>query len=158
MVTNQSVFCCRSPRKCSGNPPQSPLIVNKKTHQQDETVVFGFNAPVTTTYTTPTINTIAATSNILKHLDLSEDPLGKDKLVTSCSSTNSLFNGVPHCTPVNGNSSPVIVDRSPTSPTDLEHVLNGKNRSPSPAIPTKSSHPYERVSPPSNRPLHLRLS
>ena len=112
--------------------------------------MFGFNAPVTTTYSTSTNNT-PATSNILKHLDLLEDPLGKDKLVTSCSSTNSMFNGAPHCSPVNGNS-------SPTSPTDLAHILNGNNRSPSPAIPTKSSHPYERVSPPTNRPPHLRLS
>ena len=133
----------------------SPLIVNKKSPEQNSPSVFGFNAPVTTTYQTSTIVTTSTTSSVTRHLELPDGPLlnGDDKLVNSFSSSDSHFipNGtIHHNTPVNGNS-------KSASP---EPIINGMNskRSPSPAIPTKSLYTHERVSPPGNRPPHLRLS
>lgn len=138
-----------------GNPPQSPLIVDKKLTEQNGMSVFGFDAPVTTTYLTSTNNTASVASNVIRHLELPEGPIvnGGNKLMNSCSSNGSscIPNGALHYnTPVNGNS------KSPSP----EHIIlaNGTKRSPSPAIPAKSLHAYERISPPSNRPAHLRLS
>ena len=136
-----------------GNPPASPLIVNKKTPDQNSPSVFGFNAPVTTTYqSSSTSITNSLANSVTRHLELPEEPLlNGDKLVNSSSSNDShcIPNGaIHHNTPVNGNS-------KSASP---EPLVNGTKRSPSPAIPTKSLYTHERISPPSNRPPHLRLS
>ena len=139
--------------------PPSSLIVNKKLPDDDKSPsVFGFNAPVTTTYHTSTCNTTTNTANsVMRHLELpDEEPLfnGSDnKLVSSFSSNDShvIPNGaLHHNTPVNGNSKSV-------SPEPVANG-NGSKRSPSPAIPTKSLYDHARISPPSNRPPHLRLS
>ena len=142
----------RSPRKV-GNPPPSPLIVNKKSADQNSPSVFGFNAPVTTTYQTwSTSITTSTVNSVTRHLELPEEPLlNGDKLVNSSSSNDShiIPNGAIHYnTPINGSS-------KSASP---EPMVNGTKRSPSPAIPTKSLYTHERISPPSNRPPHLRLS
>ena len=134
-----------------GNPPASPLIVNKKSPDQSSSV-FGFNAPVTTTYQTSTSITTSLANSVTRHLELPEEPLlNGDQLVNSSSSNDShcIPNGaIHHNTPVNGNS-------KSASP---EPIVNGTKRSPSPVIPTKSLYTHERISPPSNRPPHLRLS
>ena len=142
----------RSPRKV-GNPPPSPLIVNKKLADQNSPSVFGFNAPVTTTYQTWSTSITTSTANsVTRHLELPEEPLlNGDKLMNSSSSNDSHFtpNGaIHHNTPINGSS-------KSASP---EPMINGTKRSPSPAIPTKSLYTHERISPPSNRPPHLTLS
>ena len=136
-----------------GNPPPSPLIVNKKSADQNSPSVFGFNAPVTTTYQTWSTSITTSTANsVTRHLELPEEPLlNGDKLINSSSSNDSHFipNGVVHYnTPINGSS-------KLASP---EPMINGTKRSPSPAIPTKSLYTHEQISPPSNRPPHLRLS
>ena len=137
-----------------GNPPASPLIVNKKSPaDQNSPSVFGFNAPVTTTYQTSSTSIITSLANsVTRHLELPEEALlNGDKLVNSSSSNDShcIPNGaIHHNTPINGNS-------KSASP---EPIVNGTKRSPSPAIPTKSLYTHERISPPSNRPPHLRLS
>ena len=135
-----------------GNPPPSPLIATKKSTNQNGPSVFGFNAPVTTTCHTSTSITTSMTNTAARHLELPEEALvNGDKLVNSSSSNDSSFipNGAIHYnTPVNGNS-------KSASP---EPIVNGTKRSPSPAIPTKSLYTHERISPPGNRPPHLRLS
>ena len=140
----------RSPRKV-GNPPPSPLIVNKRSTEQNTTSVFGFNAPVTTTYQTSTSNT-ATIASVTKHLELPEEPLAMNGMTNSSSNDSSCIpNGALHYnTPVNGNS-------KSASPEPIA-MTNGMKRSPSPAIPAKSLYTHERISPPSNRPPHLRLS
>ena len=141
----------RSPRK-PGNPPASPLIVTNRSVEQTAPSVFGFNAPVTTTYQTSTNNTTSMANAVKRHLELPEEPLvNGDKFINSSSSNDSALipNGNIHYnTPDNGNS-------NSTSP---EPIVNGTKRSPSPAIPTKSLYAHERISPPTNRPPHLRLS
>ena len=131
------------------NLPPSPLIATKKSTDQN---VFGFNAPVMTTYQTSTSITTSMTNTPARHLELPEEALvNGDKLVNSSSSNDSSFipNGAIHYnTPVNGNS-------KSASP---ESIVNGTKRSPSPAIATKSLCIHERISPPGNRPPHLRLS
>ena len=91
-------------------------------------------------------------NTVKRHLELPEEPLvNGDRHVSSFSSNDSALipNGnIHHNTPVNGNS-------NSTSP---EPIINGTKRSPSPAIPTKSLYNHERISPPGNRPPHLRLS
>ena len=113
--------------------------------------MFGFNAPVTTTYQTwSTSITTSTVNSVTRYLELPEEPLlNGDKLVNSSSSYDSHYipNGAIHYnTPINGKSA---------SP---EPMVNGTKRSPSPAIPTKSLYTHEQISPPSNRPPHLRLS
>ena len=135
----------RSPRKV-GNPPLSPLIVNKKSSDQNSPSVFGFNAPVTTTCQTWSTSIATSTANnVTRHLELPEQPLlNGDKLVNSSSSNDShcIPNGTIHYnTPINGSS-------KSASP---EPMVNGTKCSPSPAIPTKSLYTHERISPPSNR-------
>ena len=99
----------RSTRKV-GNPSLSPLIVKKKLADQNSPSVFGFNAPVTTTYQTwsTSITTSTATS-VTRHLELPEKPLlNDDKLVNSSSCNDSYFipNGTMHYnTPINGSGS-----------------------------------------------------
>ena len=142
----------RSPRKV-GNPPPNPLIVNKKSADQNSPSVFGFNAPVTTTYQTWSTSITTSTANsVTRHLELPEEPLlNGDKLVNSSSSNDNhiIPNGAIHYnTPINGS----CKSASP------EPMVNSTKRSPSPAIPTKSLYTHERISPPSNRPPHLRLS
>jgi len=117
--------------------------------------VFGFNAPVTTGYLTSTNNTTSTVSNVMRRLELPEEIIvnGDNKLVNSCSSNGNscIPNGALHYnTPINGNS-------NSASPEPIV-LANGTKRSPSPAIPAKSLYTHERISPPSNRPAHLRLS
>ena len=65
----------RSPRKV-GNPPPSPLIVNKKSADQNSSSLFGFDAPVTTTYQTWSTSITTSTANsVTRHLELPEQPL-----------------------------------------------------------------------------------
>lgn len=108
---------------------------------------------MTTSYHTSTSNTPSVAS-VSRHLELHEEPLvNGNKLINSSSSNDSscIPNGALHYnTPVNGNS-------KSTSPEPLA-MVNGAKRSPSPAIPAKSLYTHERISPPSNRPPHLRLS
>ena len=91
-----------------GNPPPSPLIATKKSTNQNGPSVFGFNAPVMTTYQTSTSITTSMTNTAARHLELPEEALvNGDKLVNSSSSNDSSFipNGAIHYnTPVNGNS------------------------------------------------------
>ena len=135
-----------------GIPPPSPLIATKKLTDQNGPSVFGFNAPVTTTYQTSTNITTSMTNTAARYLELPEEPLvNGNKLVNSSSSNDSSFipNGAIHYnTPVNGNS-------KSASP---EPIVNGTKRSPSPAIPTYSLYTHEQTSPPGNRPPHLKLS
>ena len=117
----------RSPRKV-GNPPPSLLIVNKKSADQNSPSVFGFNAPVTTTYQTwSTSITTSTADSVTRHLELPEEPLlNGDKLVNSSSSNDSHFipNGAIHYnTPINGSS-------KSASP---EPMVNGTKCSLSPA-------------------------
>jgi len=59
-----------------GNPPPSSLIVNKKLANQNSPSVFGFNAPVTTTYQTwSTSITISTANSVTRHLELLKEPL-----------------------------------------------------------------------------------
>ena len=120
-----------------GNPPISPLFVNKKSPDQNSSSVFGFNAPVTTTYQTSTSITTSLANSVTRHLELPEESLlNGDQLVNSSSSNDShcITNGaIHHNTPVNGNS-------KSASP---EPIVNGTKRSPSPAIPTKSLYTHE---------------
>ena len=90
-----------------GNPPASPLIVNKKsTADQNSPSVF---APVTTTYQTSFTSIITSLANsVTRHLELPGEPLlNGDKLVNSSSSNDSycIPNGaIHHNNPVNGSS------------------------------------------------------
>ena len=83
-----------------GNPPASPLIV------QNSLSVFGFNAPVTTTYQSSTSVTTSLANSVTRHLELPdhEEPLlNGDKLVNSSSSTSNDSHGaIHHNTPING--------------------------------------------------------
>ena len=119
----------------------------------DQTVpsVFGFNAPVTTTYLTSTSNTTSMANAVKRHLELPEEPLvNGDKVINSTSSNDSAL--IP-----NGNIHYNTPDNSKSNSTSPEPVVNGTKRSPSPAIPTKSLYDHERISP-TSRPPHLRLS
>ena len=53
----------------------SPLIVNKKSPDQNSPSVFGFNAPVTTTYQSSTKITTSLANSVTRHLELPEEPL-----------------------------------------------------------------------------------